>query len=48
MREGSLNLTQISENVGFSSIHYFSRIFKDKEKCYPSEYIKTIKAHLER
>lgn len=48
MREGSLNLTQISENVGFSSIHYFSRIFKDKEKCSPSEYIKTIKAHLER
>ena len=47
MREGSLNLTQISENVGFSSIHYFSRIFKDKEKCSPSEYIKTIKAHLE-
>lgn len=47
MREGNFNLTQIAENVGFSSIHYFSRAFKIKESRSPSEYIKTIKARLE-
>lgn len=47
MREGKLNLTQISFEVGFSSIHYFSRIFKLYEGKSPSEYIKTIKSKLE-
>lgn len=46
MREGSRNLTEIAEITGFSSIHYFSRIFKQYEKKSPSEYIKTIKARL--
>jgi len=47
LREGKMNLTQISEIVGFSSVHYFSRIFKQYEKMSPSEYIKTIKSKLE-
>ncbi len=46
MREGNVNLTQISEIVGFSSIHYFSRVFKQYENISPSQYIETIKARL--
>lgn len=46
MREGSRNLTEIAAATGFSSIHYFSRTFKQYEKKSPSEYIKTIKARL--
>ena len=47
LREGQYNLTQISSMVGFSTVHYFSRIFKQYEKRSPSEYIQTIKAKLE-
>ncbi len=46
MREGKLNLSQISLEVGFSSLHYFSRMFKLYEGVSPSEYIKTIKLKL--
>lgn len=46
MREGKMNLTQISEEIGFSSIHYFSRVFKNYENTSPSDYIETIKARL--
>ncbi len=43
IREGNMNLTEISETVGFSSLHYFSRLFKKYENKSPSEYIETIK-----
>lgn len=46
LREGKYNLTQISSMVGFSSIHYFSRIFKQYENQSPSAYIKSIKSKL--
>ena len=46
LREGKYNLTQISSQVGFSSIHYFSRIFKQYENKSPSQYIKSIKSKL--
>ena len=46
MRNGSHNLTEIASIVGFSSVHYFSRIFKQYEKKSPSSYIKTIKSRL--
>lgn len=46
MRSGSYNLTEISSIVGFSSVHYFSRIFKQYENLSPSSYIKTIKSRL--
>lgn len=46
LREGKYNLTQISSAVGFSSIHYFSRIFKQYENKSPSAYIKSIKSKL--
>lgn len=47
LREGNFNLTQIAEYVGFSSVHYFSRMFKQREKMSPTDYIKTIKSKLE-
>ena len=46
LREGKYNLTQISSAVGFSSIHYFSRTFKQYENKSPSAYIKSIKSKL--
>ena len=30
--------TEIALDVGFQSIHYFSRYFKDKEGMTPNEY----------
>ena len=47
MRTGSHNLTEIASIVGFSSVHYFSRIFKQYEKKSPRSYIKTIKSRLQ-
>ncbi len=47
MRKGSHNLTEIAALVGFSSVHYFSRTFKQYENQAPSAYIQTIKARLE-
>lgn len=46
MRSGSYNLTEIASILGFSSVHYFSRTFKQYEKKSPSSYIKTIKSRL--
>lgn len=46
MRSSNYNLTEISSIVGFSSVHYFSRIFKQYEKQSPTAYIKTIKSRL--
>lgn len=47
MRSGNYNLTEISSMVGFSSIHYFSKIFKQYENQSPTAYIKTVKAKFE-
>lgn len=33
-----MNISQIANAVGFQTIHYFSRYFKDKENITPSEY----------
>lgn len=40
--ESVLNLTQISEKLGFSSVHYFSRLFKAKTGISPSNFKKHI------
>ena len=32
------SITEIAESVGFRSVHYFSRFFKDKEKLTPNDY----------
>lgn len=44
LREDTLNITQISEKLGFSSVHYFTRTFKKIENMTPSEYAKSTKA----
>ena len=38
----SLNFTQISEKLGFTTVHYFSKLFKDKVGVSPSEYAKIV------
>ncbi len=47
MREGELSLTELAARVGFSSIHYFSKTFKNYETITPSEYSTTIKSKLD-
>ena len=44
IRENDMNFTLISEFLGYSSIHYFSRQFKKKCGMTPSEYASSIKA----
>jgi AraC-type DNA-binding domain-containing proteins len=46
IREGEYNITEISENLGYSTIHSFSRHFKNVSGMSPSEYAKTIKARV--
>lgn len=43
IREGQLNISQISARLGFSSVHYFSRRFKGLTGMTPSEYARSIK-----
>lgn len=40
IREEKLNFTEISMALGFSSLHYFSRVFKRVTGMSPSEYAK--------
>ena len=47
IRGGSDSITEISESLGFSSIHYFSRLFKKTMGISATEYIKTIRARFE-
>ncbi len=42
IRRTSMNITEISEKLGFSSLHYFSKQFKNKTGRSPSAYAKTI------
>jgi len=44
IRTNHMNFTQISEYLGYSSIHYFSRQFKKITGMTPSEYASSIKA----
>lgn len=44
LREDSYNISQISEILGFSSVHYFTRTFHKLENMTPSEYAKSAKA----
>ncbi|MCD9021988.1 AraC family transcriptional regulator [Cohnella silvisoli] len=47
IREEIYNLTEISDLLGYSSVHYFSRHFKKTVGMTPSEYARTIKARNE-
>ena len=44
IREKELNFSEISEKLGFSSIHYFSRRFKAISGMTPSEYADSVKS----
>lgn len=48
IRTGKMNFTQISEQLGYTSIHYFSRQFKKMTGMTPSEYALSIKAMADR
>lgn len=48
IRMGRMNFTQISEQLGYSSIHYFSRQFKKLAGMTPSDYVSSIKAIVEK
>lgn len=43
IRKGEMNFTQISEKLGYASIHHFSRSFKSKVGMSPSAYEKAVK-----
>lgn len=47
IRTKQMNFTQISEQLGYTSIHYFSRRFKKETGMTPSEYASSIKAMAE-
>ena len=44
LREDNLNISQIAERLGFSSVHYFSRTFREISGKTPSEYARSAKA----
>lgn len=44
LREQNYNVTQISEMLGYSGIHYFSRRFKAETGMSPMEYSNSVKA----
>ena len=43
IREGKMNFTEIAEALQYSTIHHFSRQFKEKFGITPSEYAKSIR-----
>ena len=43
IRDNQLNFTQIADRLGYSSIHYFSRQFKQITSMTPSEYATSIR-----
>lgn len=44
IREKEYNFTQIAEQLGYNSVHYFSRQFKRAMGMTPTEYARSIKA----
>ena len=43
IRENSMNFTQIAEELQYSTVHHFSRQFKEKFGITPSEYAKSVR-----
>ena len=41
LQQGKMTITQISDMLGFSSVHYFCRLFKQRTGLSPTEYAKT-------
>ena len=40
--DSPMSFTQIAEQLGFHSVHYFPKLFKDKTGMTPSEYAKSL------
>jgi AraC-like DNA-binding protein len=40
IRQSGMNFTQIAEETGFGSLHYFSRVFKERTGMTPTDYSK--------
>ena len=43
IRENSMNFTQIAQTLQYSTVHHFSRQFKEKFGITPSEYAKSVR-----
>ena len=43
IREGSMNFTEISEALQYSTVHHFSRQFKEKFGITPTEYARSVR-----
>ena len=43
IREGNMNFTEIAEVLHYSTVHHFSRQFKDKVGFTPTEYAKSVR-----
>lgn len=46
IREENSNMTEIASQLGFSSVHYFSKAFKKKMNMTPTEYARSVKSRL--
>ena len=46
IREKRHNFTEIAQMLGYSSVHYFSRHFKQMSGMTPSEYVASLQAML--
>ena len=44
IRNQQLNITQIADTLGYTSIHYFTRQFKKITGMTPTEYASSIKS----
>lgn len=47
LRQGDMNITEISQALGYNGIHHFSKQFKAITGMSPSEYSKSIKRRLD-
>lgn len=47
IREEEMNFSEIAAELGFASVHHFSRIFKQKSGMTPTEYVRSVRALLE-
>lgn len=44
LKKTNLSVSEISGKYGFSSVSYFSRMFKEEENCSPLQYRKKNRA----
>ena len=43
IREGEMNFTEIAEALQYSTVHHFSRQFKEKFSITPTEYARSVR-----